>query len=1491
MGKILKKCSMLFALLLAVGMLMPMNASAEERATVNPVAVWDRTDISLTAKKAYANPYLDVEVDAVFTHTDGTEIKLAGFWDGDNEWKVRFAPTKVGAWNYVITSNQEDDAGLHNVTGSITAIENTGSSAIDKHGFIEFSDNRRYFQHADGTPFYWLGDTNWQAPNYVSITQCNYPGCSCGNQFKHEVDNRLEKGFNVYQTYFDSGESDGGGQRATTPEPKIWVEVENAKASSDNSASDRNGYGLAAKHSVDGKQDTYWCAENGNLPQWIAYDLGLKQKFNRVVMQLHDENTQYEVVIYGSNEAAAWETPGENSNWSKVYEETLDVANNLTVPVDFTEVEYQYVKIEFVSITGGHWAAVHETKVLYYETQEEKSENLMTKERYRASSYTDDYNAPSKSLDGNKNTKWCSSGGQNEWIAYDLAAQQVFNRIDMSLVASGEFEFAIYGTNEVDVWNGNGEWTELHRCNKNVVNVNNETTLEFENTTAYQYVKIEFVKSSGWAALSEAEIYNYTSRKGNNLMSSGMTAVESSKSWDGAPASKSVDGDTTTEWCAGGASFPQWVAYDLGEQKTFNLFEILIKTNDVFDVTILGTNEASAWDSIAEETGWTEIYNGELSQEASNKFSEDRTYQYIKVRFNDAEGTNWANIIEFRLFNEEKSYGDNLLNEAYKASSANEYQNNGEIWDVRKSIDGNPNTYWCSKGGTNEWVAYDLGAKKTFNGMELLLNAAGDYGFEIYGTNDASIFKSSGEWKKVYSIDTVTVDDTRKCILSFDEAEYQYIKIIFTKAQGWAALHEIELYHYEQVPTSNMTEVLPRVGKYDLINPETFKKFDEMFDYLAEKGMVIALGYGVHESTTQAMGEDLLEIARYLTARYASYPIVWITGQEIDIDWEKPVESLPLWLRVAKIVDELDGYNHPQGAHMYPGKATDSSKTEIGNQRWHEWWVTQGGHYQIPEKDRYKSYWDTGKLFLETELNYEDVNCGGFNGYELSRIGAWKANLCGSYGFTYGATGIWANCYSTAGNTGWLGNYSFEPWYMGLDKAGSFEMTYMKNFFEYAEFNKLIPRFSDATYSDFTVEEKVVSSSDDKSTYVGYFYNEDLTTGNFFGLDASKNYTARWYNPLTGKYIDIENVSITSDGTYQIPDKPTKGDWAILVTSNNLGAYETETVYQDTVGALTENFALDVNTGGLPIFKGELQNLTVETVDGMIYSAEGVMTDTKANLVDKNYTTEWSPFAPVATQTIIMDLGSSKNISGMIVTLQKDAYLPEYRIDASNDGFSWTVLADATLRAPQSTDVDNLIKVYEELAGKYRYVKLLWLGAKDANGGATNSRNKDIAEIEIYAYDDADKSALADEIAKAEQIDLNNYKDEGQDAFKNALAAAKTVYADAAPTQEEVDTAKDALTTAMEGLKKKIFNPLRPGNQGGTGEKDKSEASDENTESGKPEYYPASSSLTTAPSTAQTGVIAKTGDSNQTAFAVAMLLFATAGVVGVYVLRKRTNQE
>jgi hypothetical protein len=41
---------------------------------------------------------MDVDIDAIFTHEDGTVISLPGFWNGENEWKVRFSPNKVGKW-------------------------------------------------------------------------------------------------------------------------------------------------------------------------------------------------------------------------------------------------------------------------------------------------------------------------------------------------------------------------------------------------------------------------------------------------------------------------------------------------------------------------------------------------------------------------------------------------------------------------------------------------------------------------------------------------------------------------------------------------------------------------------------------------------------------------------------------------------------------------------------------------------------------------------------------------------------------------------------------------------------------------------------------------------------------------------------------------------------------------------------------------------------------------------------------------------------------------------------------------------------------------------------------------------------------------------------------------------------------------------------------------------------------------------------------------
>src|SRR5258705_127257 len=54
---------------------------------------------------ADGNPFTDVRFSAVFT--DGTRThEVAGFYDGEGVYRVRFMPEAVGAWKYETKSNR-----------------------------------------------------------------------------------------------------------------------------------------------------------------------------------------------------------------------------------------------------------------------------------------------------------------------------------------------------------------------------------------------------------------------------------------------------------------------------------------------------------------------------------------------------------------------------------------------------------------------------------------------------------------------------------------------------------------------------------------------------------------------------------------------------------------------------------------------------------------------------------------------------------------------------------------------------------------------------------------------------------------------------------------------------------------------------------------------------------------------------------------------------------------------------------------------------------------------------------------------------------------------------------------------------------------------------------------------------------------------------------------------------------------------------------------
>jgi len=162
---------------------------------------WRTGDIQLHGNGRYLNPFLEVDVTAVFIGPGGRELRLIGFWDGEDSWKVRFAPTAIGEWRYRITSNTEDD-GL-TAEGVIECVPYEGELDIFRHGFLKVGPQGRYLVHDDGTPFFWLGDTHW-----TFITEERFDESNCpkhDSQFKACVDKRVEQKFTTYVCNFRDG--------------------------------------------------------------------------------------------------------------------------------------------------------------------------------------------------------------------------------------------------------------------------------------------------------------------------------------------------------------------------------------------------------------------------------------------------------------------------------------------------------------------------------------------------------------------------------------------------------------------------------------------------------------------------------------------------------------------------------------------------------------------------------------------------------------------------------------------------------------------------------------------------------------------------------------------------------------------------------------------------------------------------------------------------------------------------------------------------------------------------------------------------------------------------------------------------------------------------------------------------------------------------------------------------------------------------------------
>jgi hypothetical protein len=146
-------------------------------------------EVTLTTGKSYANPFQEVTLDALITTPDGQQVKVPAFWAGGDQWRFRYSSGMEGTHTYRTECSDTINPRLHGVEGKIQVVAYRGDNPLYRHGPLRVAKDHRHFEHADGTPFFWLGDTWWKG----LCDRISWEG------FQKLTDDRKAKGFTLVQ--------------------------------------------------------------------------------------------------------------------------------------------------------------------------------------------------------------------------------------------------------------------------------------------------------------------------------------------------------------------------------------------------------------------------------------------------------------------------------------------------------------------------------------------------------------------------------------------------------------------------------------------------------------------------------------------------------------------------------------------------------------------------------------------------------------------------------------------------------------------------------------------------------------------------------------------------------------------------------------------------------------------------------------------------------------------------------------------------------------------------------------------------------------------------------------------------------------------------------------------------------------------------------------------------------------------------------------------
>lgn len=323
-----------------------------------------------------------------------------------------------------------------------------------------------------------------------------------------------------------------------------------------------------------------------------------------------------------------------------------------------------------------------------------------------------------------------------------------------------------------------------------------------------------------------------------------------------------------------------------------------------------------------------------------------------------------------------------------------------------------------------------------------------------------------------------------------------------------------------------------------------WQQVDRYLAYAAARGMVGCIGFARGDMFDPISLTDLKRLWRYYLARYGAYPVLFLITQEYNIEPDKRQQYLPKMLALGQFIKDSDPYRRAMTAHPW---ARSRDLGQAWNEPWLDFIMFQAGHRRFEKPSAYHEVWQRSspKPFVEGEANYEGFASTNFNVNAAAiRRSAYTALQGGSFGFTYGAQGLYAGVQDKArpGPTGKWGPVLTSSEALAL--PGGAQLSHLRACYETVDWWKLEPRPKAVEPAG-----DVLVKADGSATLLLYYISKvKLPPGcHLKDLPDGQAYAATWFDPRTGGTTKLLDGCVVKAGKLSLPKPPDAQDWMLIL--------------------------------------------------------------------------------------------------------------------------------------------------------------------------------------------------------------------------------------------------------------------------------------------------------------------------------------------------------